>query len=237
MHINKINNMKKENLIAVILAISFYSYSQENKNRFMIKGDVRYSGSNDRSSHNLDTYHNNHLSGHSSAGINLGYFVSNNFAIGLLGSIGKSSSGSTSNSATPYSYEFTSTYSYTGGGIFARYNQVLPTGKLGFFLQLNTSYSKGYANDASTYLDQMGQLISTKGYSKSKEANVSLNPGIIYFINSKFSVESTLGSVYYRASKSKHDDIDFTQASGFGAGFSLKTINLGFSYYFGGKKA
>jgi hypothetical protein len=47
-----------------------------------------------------------------------------------------------------------------------------------------------------------------------------------------------LGSIYYASGKSKSDDENINEkTSRFGADFYLTTISLGFSYYFGGKKA
>jgi hypothetical protein len=231
----------KKYLTAVLFVIGIYSYSQEHKNRFMINGSIQYA---DYHSLNKRDFGNNskgeylHLNTNSAGGINFGYFLSNNFAVGISGSVSSSELTARSDANMNYFSEYTSKYIEKGCGVFARYNHTIVSSKLGFFLQLNTRYSWGDMNTTSTSMDLNGNHITIKGFTKNTGTFTALNPGIIYFINNKFSVESMLGSIYYASGKSKSDDENINEkTSRFGADFYLTTISLGFSYYFGGKKA
>jgi hypothetical protein len=230
--------MIKKYLTAILLVMSIYGYSQENKNRFMINGNVQYFHSNDQYKYSPGIYTNDFLNSRSTAGVNFGYFISNNFALGISESISKFLYASTSEYQTNPNYSSSYSSINKDCGIFARYNQVIHSSKFGFFLNLYTGYSWYDMNSSNTYQDPNSGQITNKKYSRYTGLKVSLDPGIIYFINSKFSVESTLGSVFYQIGKSKQNDIYVTdKITELGASFSLRTVSLGFSYYFGGKKS
>jgi hypothetical protein len=229
--------MKKNYLIAVLLAISFYSFAQENKNKFLINGNAHYSNYHQRDKYNLSESAYDYLSQQRMGGLNFGYFITNDFVIGISGAINRITGVADAGDKKNYFYKSSFTDDYTACGIFTRYNHALQGGKFGFFLQLNANYIKGNSTNMNSQQSPNSDLVTTKAYRKYSRINTNLNPGIIYFINSKFSVESSLGSIFYEIGKSKEDDTYFiNKASGFGINFSLTTINMGLSYYFGGKK-
>jgi hypothetical protein len=228
--------MIKKCLPAILLFVSICSYSQENKNKFMINGHMQYShyGLLEKPSTSTDEHLD--LVNNGSGGINFGYFLSTNFAIGISGSVSNfavTTKSRTNNSA----FEYGSNYIEKGCGIFARYNHAFPNSKFGFFLQLSSLYYWGDVNDNIPYLDPNGNLITVKHTTKNTAIATTFNPGVIYFINNKFSVESALGSIYYASGKSVDDKNYNEKFSDLSADFYLNSINLGFSYYFGGKKA
>jgi hypothetical protein len=230
--------MIKKYLTAVLLFISIYGYSQENKNRFMINGNVQYSHFNDQNKYYPDLYIDDYSNRNSAAGVNFGYFISNNFALGVFGSLNKFTYTSASEYHSNFNSSYNSAYMNKACGVFARYNHVLHNSKFGFFLNLSIGYNWNNTNSSNSYQDPNAGQITKKEYSKYSGLKASLNPGIIYFINSKFSVESTLGSVYYSIGKLRQDDVYFAnKITELGASFSLRTVSLGFSYYFGGKKS
>jgi hypothetical protein len=233
--------MIKNYLTAILLVITIYSYSQENKNKFMINGNAQYSDqymikkinhSNNTIGKYSDSYKNSH------GAINFGYFLSNNFAIGISGSVNSSISYSRREDNKKYLSEYTDNNIEKGCGIFARYNHILDSSKFGFFFQLGTHYYWGTMKTTSPTMDSQGNIITIKRTTTHTQLLALLNPGIVYFINNKFSVESALGSIYYTSDESEPTDTNTVEKnSKLGFDFNLTTISLGFSYYFGGKKA
>lgn len=201
----------------------------------MINGNVHYS--NDNFSREMNQYKNSDLDVISSGGVNLGYFLSNNFAIGVSGSVNNYNSTHNAHDLN-YSFEHTSNFAQKACGIFARYNHTLKSGKLGFFLQLGTQYIWGDEHITDIQKDpSWPYLVTYKDFAKHNGALVILNPGLIYFINKKFSVESSLGSIYSSSDKAKSSINPINEkTTKFSADLYLTSINLGFTYYFGGKK-
>jgi hypothetical protein len=223
--------MIKNYLIGTFLLSCMFVYSQDNKGKFMIQGSAGYNNSSiikkyPRSNGLTDEYKNSLVS----ADVNFGYFLSNNFAMGISGAVRHFKFVNKSNNLPNYT-KYGNTYFEKGAGIFARYNRPLHTSKFGIFLQLNAHYYWINEIDISTTLNANGKPENITKITKGRRISTDLNPGLIYFINNKFSIESTLGSLYYTVEKSTAMRTK-KKTIGTGADFSLANINLGFTYYF-----
>ncbi len=230
--------MIKKYLTGILLLYSIYRYSQGNKNKFMINGNILYGGDKylNKSPRSEFESKNNYRT--SAGAAHVGYFISNNFAIGILSSFSEMKSYGSSSYQQTQSSTYESINHKNAVGIFARYNHAINASKFGFFLQLEGTYATGRIKNTYSNLNQNGELFEQKNSGKEKEETVAIYPGIFYFLNSKFSVESSLGSVYYIQGTSENSEVDVIHKnSSFGASFSFTSINLGFSYYFGGKKS
>ncbi len=224
--------MTKKYLTAALLVLSMCTFSQENKNRFMINGSVHYSNEHLTDKMNSSNYSDSY--GNNSGGVNFGYFLSNNFAVGISGAINRSI---TKNRSNTNGLDRDYNYTEKDCGIFARYNHPFKSGKLGFFLQLGVHYLWGDEHTIFFHNINSGSVIASEVSKKHMGFLAILNPGIIYFINNKFSIESSLGSIYSGSDNVKYSNGPTNEKKfRLGADFYLTTINLGFTYYFGGKK-
>jgi hypothetical protein len=206
-----------------------FVYSQDNKGKFMIRGSAGYNNSSIIKKYNYTNEYRNSLV---SAEVNFGYFLSNNFAVGISGAVNHFKFVNKA-SDNPSYIRYGNTYSEKGAGIFVRYNRTLHNTKFGVFFQLNTHYYWINEIDISTTLNANGKPENITKITKGTRINTNLNPGLIYFINNKFSIESTLGSLYYAVEKSKSAAmLRHKKTIKTGADFSLTNINLGFTFYF-----
>lgn len=207
----------KKILIGLFLLPIVFANAQENKNKFVVNGNLRVS-----------YYFDNPLQ---LDGFSIGYFPTDHFSIGITGRY--------SNTKDTYNYEDVMNYhnsnksqqSENFAGAYARYNFASKS-KFSFFLYLNNSYRWNKYKNEYTYLSN-GIEIKNSSDAFSKGYNVSLAPGIIYFIHPKFSAEISLGSIFYQYNKQK--DIvnpEISKNSSIGAGFLTSGLNIGLSYYF-----
>ncbi len=222
-------------IVGVILLSLFTQLNaQENKNNWMINGNMDFF-QNDYSDANKSHFSSskNKLT-YVYTGSNLGYFITNNFAVGILNQY---YSNTNTNKEVDTLIQYTvkeKMRSYTTG-VYARYNHMINKRKFGFFLQLETDYTWQKYN-ANILKENSNEILtrSSTGYS------VSLTPGLVYFINHKFSVETSLGNVGFNSFKGNDfDELDMKQNQinfYLTTRLSLSSINFGFTYYFGGNK-
>lgn len=163
--------------------------------------------------------------------LRIGYFISNNFVIGVKGDY--------FHSRNKYTYEPLNspvtgyirdqTVRNTGAGIFARYNFPIK-GKLAIFLEMSGSYGKNVSSLTEITYIPYPSFATTSTLSNG--INASLQSGIIYFISKRFSAEASFGNISYDHLFTKNpEDL---KSNYFDANFSMATYYIGFSYYFGG---
>jgi hypothetical protein len=164
--------------------------------------------------------------------LDIGYYLSNNVAVGYTTALQKQIHKENTIHAD-YSHStrknINNNYSM---GIFLRYQHLLKNKKLGLFAQLASTYNWGdehnYYTVTSIYINSYN--ISSE---RTQGATISITPGVIYFITPKFSMETSMGEVFYNYIIEKKSKVT---TSKFGLDFSVYAIKLGFSYYFGGRK-
>ncbi len=218
--------MIKKAIACIILFVTVKSYSQELKNKFVINGNVSHSQF-DYDLNVSNALYESQKNNNNLINISAGYFLTDNISVGLFGSFQKNLTNRTDNS-----FSYKSTTVYNSSGLFARYTKLMKESSFGFFFELETGYSWGKQANRSTDTTNMISHYDNRF----TQIAVSLSPGLIYFINKKFSVETRLGSLSAYTGKLKYFDSPEIKNSGFDLNFSLTTISAGFSYYFGGKK-
>ena len=221
--------MIKKTIAFVLFLTCTNLHAQENKNKWMINGNVSYfqNNSDTHSSPDIKFKQRNTF-----MGVHLGYFITNNFALGILNE-GFASVNELTTSDT--SASVTSQYStYYSPVIFARYNRQIQSSRFGFFLQLDGKY-RWEKNRLKT-------ITGSSGYTRTSASSgiaISLTPGIIYFINKKISVETSFGNLGI-SSLNGYDSNAIVKRNmvnvNLTTNFSLAAMNFGFTYYFGCKK-
>lgn len=169
--------------------------------------------------------------------INTGYFITNNFAVGIYGSAGFGQNTNKQQNlvnGTVVTNTVKSSNNSYSGGLFTRSYQKLRNEKIAGFLQTYLGYGwSTSAYDVSGSSTTMVQNISRTNLSS---YSVGVNPGLTYFINHRVAVEGIiLGSLSAQYSKVKsyqggqevsHEDFSSINFRLFPGSFSL-----GFNYY------
>lgn len=233
--------MKTSFFILFIFLFAFFSRAQLNKSSQMAGLRISYSqNKNDNSSlpvnGNITTNvtKQNNLNGAVSAG----YFVENNFAIGII--IGTSITNyNTSqkvnqiNSIGTYDRHDNEKIAYAG--LFLRPYKMISEAKFGFFGNLSAVYQKGISVSQYTQtLNSMGvEMYSEDG--NIEGYSVAISPGIVFFITKKIGLEASFGNLSYSSittimqvnGQSQTTSIN----SGLNVNFSATTFNIGITFY------
>ncbi|HET6228298.1 MAG TPA: outer membrane beta-barrel protein [Bacteroidia bacterium] len=237
--------MIKKILLAAIIVFAMQSFAQNNKGQLLVSGSLNYytNKSNRSDSYNLNSFTSTSQSNQQifGASLQVGYFVTNHLAVGLGGwTYHRKSSYTNTNSSDV----ITSVVSkdrdtdYTVGP-FLRYNQTLFKSKFGFFLNLNSSYAyTDRHNETVNYNSTDPNSPFTNKYQKVGNGfDVALAPGLFYFINSRISLETTLGSVYFSNTDLRDPGRNSTYKEHYvGSSFSIASIWLGATFYLGRNK-
>jgi hypothetical protein len=230
-------NRMKNICILMLMALPLVTFSQDLNGKWSVGANFSYNNNHlvYEDSHGIETSSSKNNSSNSQ--LRFGYFVSNNFIVGIKGMY----SAIHSNVHTESEYNINES-SRSDVGVFSRYYHMFNESKFGYFLELNATYETGKGNGENNYTyystpSVTKTTIDITGY------NISLLPGIVYFIHPKIALETTFALFYYSHITSDNAESisggqiaetnNTTQSNGFTANFSLNTISLGVSYYFG----
>ena len=240
--------MKTILLITAVLLFSFKSNAQLAKGRMLFGGNINY---NQNKNDNNDASNINKQTNNSSSfGLQLRYgcFVTNNIAVGLFGGYQNvtnknedSNIQSQSSSNSSITKNTSNTYS---GGLFTRYYKMIGQSKFAMFGQLSFGYGAGAATQSNSYSNYynnilIGSNIQDKN-SKTTSYTAALAPGIVYFINNKFGIETIFGNISYSAQQTKNYNqsiyLSESKSSNSSVSLNLGSISVGVYYYFGGSR-
>jgi len=227
--------MKKCFLVLLTVCAIRVSYSQTEKGKMFIGGQVSLSGS---SQSHIDTSYKseNNTVGFSIAP-NYGYFIKDNFAIGATINFGVSNSTQNTSYTSPITYTNKSnTLSYGIGGFANYYVNITDNFKFYFNGGVNYLYSTQntkHSNNDPYYFysprNPENQEIQTNAIS------FSIAPGLVYFVTPKLGIQTTFGNINYNYSSSKNKSLlhdNHTNISSYGANLNPSTFSLGLNYYF-----
>jgi len=218
--------MKKVILIAMACFAIITCQSQTEKGKMFIGGLINFSDGN------TSYYDTSGLTGtsknyHFQITPNYGYFIKDNFAIGVnLNYLTQSTTNdNTNNSAANINY--TQTKNIYGAGVFARYYKKL----IGNFMFIaNGSIAYNYEVDGETGISD-----PINENNKINSFNVTITPGLVYFISPKFGLETTFGNLNYSYSSTKNNDTSSQSkinTSNFGLNLDFSAFSFGVNYYF-----
>jgi hypothetical protein len=178
----------------------------------------------------LDTLYNNKTTGTGFNIIpNVGYFIKDNFAIGVIGKFGISYQRQDYTRQSLIFAQTDKSTNYSLGG-FARYYKKI-NDKFSVFIEGNTLFRYSISNhEASQIPGRMYKIeTQTNGF------NVGIYAGLVYFPTPKLGIEGSFGSLYYDYSTSKSKNVSYNNhrnASTFGVNLSPSSFYLGMNYYF-----
>jgi hypothetical protein len=164
----------------------------------------------------------------------VGFFISDNFAIGANINLGVYNTTTNSKNLTSLIYTQTSDNQFTYGlGIFARrYFKIAD--KFIFFLNGNISYAIITEKDNLTS-NNPGFIPPTETTPNTDKISVNINPGMVYFVTPKLGIETSFGSLYYNLSTSKNKKVSYDNHisnSIYGLNLNVSTFAIGLHYYF-----
>ncbi len=234
--------MVRKQLIAVFLFVSIHSFAQLNKNKMMISGRGNFysqkTGGFNYINNIASPYDEKNIGG--SAEINIGGFVTNNFAWGGILGLERNIQNWDQIYPAPSPSKMTrktTTESFTTG-LFARYNHMIAGSKLGLFFQFDNTYSWGRVNRESINEIPNYPPNGDLGLDKNFTFGLNLKPGLMYYITNKLSIESSIGNLYYNSTVEKDRPLENNtrKSSIFRADFSMATVYFGLTFYLGGNK-
>jgi hypothetical protein len=233
--------MIKKTLIAIFLLLGIHSFAQLNKNRVMVNGRGNFYTDKRERDANLNNVplHNIEKVSEGNVNLNVGYFLSDNFAIGGTFGFGKKiDSRNETFNVGDHTVRDITTQNFSAG-VFARYNHMIKESKFGLFFQLSHIYEVGKMDNISTQFYNNGTPYSTVNQEKTHGFKTGLTPGLMYYITNRCSIEGSIGdlSFNYKITKDTPLALDVRKESTFNADFSMATVYFGLTFYLGGKKS
>ncbi len=206
----------KTSVCLFLFCIVFSSKAQIEKGMKVLSGSASFYNSSSNSTSTFNKYKRTSIDG----APQMGFFISNKFCIGL--SIPLNFYLQTSGISKPYSSYRAKEFQY-GVAPYVRYYKSFSDK---FYCFVNASTGVGFRN-----MDIKGNNPEVKltGYSYSAGAGF----GLLYFVSSKLSIETTLAGISYNHYSNKTSN---TSGSGmshdFSASIAPSRLSLGLSYYF-----
>lgn len=228
--------MKKALLVSMTIFTFINGFSQTEKGRKFINGQISLSGNNNYSGGAVGSNKYNSSSLAFQFVPNVGYFIKDNFAVGANLSFGVSNSTQEVEypNQTPVETFYKSNSISYGIGGFARYYKKI-TDKFLFLTNGGVSYiyQTQKVDNSNNYFHPTGspsvQTVQTNSFS------VVITPGIVYFVSPKFGIETNFGNINYQNSSSKNLTLPSdapSKSNKYGINLSVSTFFLGLNYYF-----
>lgn len=229
--------MKKYLLIAITIFTITIAYSQTEKGKKLVGGQFNINGYNGSSGTDWVSYSRKGF-GYQIVP-SFGYFIKNNFAIGLNLNYGASDSSLITvipNQIPSILTIKNNTVSYSAGG-FARYykkivDSLFFTANIAAFYSFQSSkqeYSNNNPNNIYSASSPPVQETQTKGIT------FAISPGLVYFMTPKLGITTSFSSIYYSNSSSQNisiTDVNHNDVSNYGFNLSVTTFYLGINYNF-----
>ncbi|WBA41242.1 outer membrane beta-barrel protein [Hymenobacter canadensis] len=229
--------MKKLATSLLLLGAATAAHAQTSAGTVLLGGNVGYNSSKEKISSGSYAFENSQQAFRIVPTV--GYFITDNLALGLAGGIERGKAKSSYKNDDPYAtsnqYELTGRSSSTYVGPFVRYYKMVGE-KAAFYGQLDASYRKGSAENER--ITPSSEIEVVKDNNRGFSSNIT--PGFVFFPTNKLGLELTLGYLGYYRAKTVQEKTDQMQEwrrenSSFGASFGLQYLNIGASFYLGGK--
>lgn len=230
-------------LFLFVACLGLPAIAQVEKGRTMIGGFINYSGQKIENKDTTGKVTQRQTNNNLGLGLRGGYFLANNFLMGLTFSIGSGTNKAENFNTAPMRSVNTTKNNNTSFGVFGRLYKMIGTSKFAVFGQLGLSYSMGNSSSETETVSFTNVTTTTKSKGDSNGLNILLQPGITYFLTRTVAVETYFGNVGYSMSTNKNYDnngklVNESGNSGLttALNFNLSNIWLGVNFYFGGSK-
>lgn len=212
-----------------------FAYGQTQKGSHSIGGSLRMNIGNDLSS--VPGYNSDSKNFSFSISPSFQHFVADNFSIGTFLNFDYQEDLATGNNVALGYQSTTSKLTTTtyGAGLFSRYYFDISR-NLNFYLNGSLSYSNASLDRVYTRrTSQIDEPSVDESQIRSDRFFISLNSGLIYFVNRNLGLTASFGSVYYNYSIStnlSNEEENSRRSGDLVLDFSLSSVNLGLSYFF-----
>jgi outer membrane protein len=195
--------MKKIVMMLALVTSAFFAKAQTTSGQMMIGGSFGISSVN---------YDNSNGSDYSSFTLapSFGYFVKDNFAVGLSVSVGNSKSGTGAGQTTSSSF---------GVGPFVRLYKFTSNEKFAFFGNAGISFGNTKSENGNVITD------------KSNTISLGIAPGFAYFFNEHWAAELSIAG--FRIQNSSSDNFPGNDRTSVTFDVSSFNPSLGLRYHFG----
>jgi hypothetical protein len=222
--------MKKIFLLITITMSAVSGYSQIEKGKKIIGGQFGLSGSNYSRVDSSTSY----KSATSMFQINpkIGYFIKDNFAIGVIGNFTISGGNGKKVDINSTSTSKGRSISFGVGG-FARY-YIKISDKFHFFVNGNILYTHSPYTHLE-YTPTSNIQVFTSQPPTFNTISIAVSPGLVYFPSPKLGIEASFGNLTYNYLASKNKTVSYNNhynSSSYGFTMSPAFLNLGMNYYF-----
>jgi hypothetical protein len=226
----------KKSILIILISLSFMSvYSQTEKGKMFVGGLIDYYSYRISC---IDSLNKNDLNYKKFQFIPVfGYFITNNFAIGLNINFGTYSDTQSNSWNSPYiTTRKTKSITYGGGG-FARYYCKI-VDKFFFILNGGITYTSQPEKLTYSHTDPSYVFPSNSPANQDIQNHITdctLAPGLIYFITPKLGIQIDFGKLYYTNSTSKNTTFKYAVQNNqqiSGINLNSSTFHFGLSYYF-----
>lgn len=226
--------MKKWFLILLTFCLMQTGYSQTEKGKMFIGGQVGLTGNTMSIMDSLSL--GDHNKAEFTISPNIGYFIKDNFAIG--GTVTFGTNNITDSNETFYS---TSKFKYTNntnsiiygiGGFARKYINI--TDKFKFYVNYGINYQ--YETQKSTYSSNNPDYTNL-AIQKIEVSSISfaVTPGLVYFITPKIGIQTTFGNLNYSFSSYKNTSLNYenyNNSTNYGLNLNFSSLSIGLNYYF-----
>lgn len=220
--------MKKTLSFILVVLLCVKANAQLSKGTIQLGGSLSlnsYSSDNEAIDFNTTSFKSSTYDASPKCGI----FISKRSVIGLAASLYKYGYESTGSlQASEYSYNY-SRFTFSIGPYYRHYFPI--TEKANVFAQGIASVSTGKANDRG--YNTNGER--TENNFRNHGFGFQISPGFNYFINPKWGLEVSFGSIYYNASVDKpaatNTSKNYHNYDSMGLNLSLSSLSFGVNYF------
>lgn len=223
------------NLMAILTFITCYSQTEKGKN--FIGGQISISGNTNSNHDTLYNYDLNSFGFQFNPGY--GHLIKNNFAVGCnlkFGISNETQNNEYPNQSPSKSERKNNSISYGIGGFARFYKKIIDK----FFFYVNGEVSYKYQIDKLVYSNNDPNYVfpsynPANQKIQSNSISLRINPGLVYFVTSKLGIQATFGDIYYINSSSKNESVSFDNyknTSNYGINLNISTFSLGLNYFF-----
>lgn len=230
--------MKSKLLImAALCAIGLSASAQTEKGKSFINGAIGYTS--DKSNQTLvsgTTITADQKTNSFNVMPRFGYFVANNFAVGLGIGYAQSKTTYTSvnvlSSTTYYGTQIAKQHVFTVQPFLRKYVDVAD--KFKFFGQLSAGIGFGNVKNNTTYNNNSGTIITSEDKYKLTSYNASLSPGFAFFPSKRWAIEFSFPLMSYTKTKPKDQTSGVSVPNSETFSFATDSFNpsIGFNFHF-----
>ncbi|PBQ33025.1 hypothetical protein CNR22_14985 [Sphingobacteriaceae bacterium] len=231
--------MKKLFLSSLVISAHFMN-AQLNKGTVLLGGDVGYYQTKNDRTGTVDPNQNQKSESKSlSLSLDAGYFVAQNFAIGIFAAH-RSYTSNSDEVGNNYIRLYDTEENQSSFGGFARGYKLFADNTFGFFGELRGGYLTGSYETRDFYQPNAQPSQLNRRVDKGPGFIIGLRPGIVYFIRPRIGLEASFGNLSYMSQKTDNsyngEKVSETKSNNLNLNLNVSSISLGVHVYLGGKQ-